>query len=60
MEGSSIIFTPPRWRGFIFQLGMLVLLLALVIFLFYQALAAELGPLFLLFMLIKSFVSVFF
>ena len=58
MENEVIRFDPPRRRGVLFHLAVLIALLALAGWLFIQATQAELGPLFLFYLLGALFLAV--
>jgi hypothetical protein len=58
METNTVRFDPPRRTGLIFHLAVILVLSALVVVLFTQATLAELGPVFLLYLLGALFLAV--
>jgi hypothetical protein len=58
METNTVRFDPPRRNGLLFHLAVILLLTAVVVVLFTQATLAELGPVFLLYLLGALFLAV--
>ena len=58
MESHPFYFQPPRRKGILFHLGIILVLSIIVFLLFSRALHAELGPLFLFFLLSSLFLAV--